>query len=141
MVDGHLHVTEELIPVLKKNCVYCIANSDNLQEYKWLKENYTKLQTRKNKRIWISAGIHPWKADVTVWEEMKVALREAEVIGEIGLDSVWCHVDMKIQKTVFLRQLELARDFQKPVILHTKGMEKEILEMIQKFPNRYLVHW
>lgn len=29
----------------------------------------------------------------------------------------------------------------KPVVLHTKGMEKEILETIKQFPNRYLVHW
>ena len=133
-VDAHMHVTEELLPVLKRNCVYCIANSDNLQEYKWL-------QNEKSPQMWISAGIHPWKADVTDWKEMEPVLKEAKIIGEIGLDNVWCDVDLEIQKEVFLRQLELAMDLQKPVILHTKGMEKEILEMIRDFPNRYLVHW
>lgn len=133
-IDGHLHVTEELLPILKRNCVYCIANSDNLQEYKWLKH-------AKIPQMWISAGIHPWKADETDWEEMEPVLREAKIIGEIGLDNVWCSVDMEIQQEVFLRQLELAKQLQKPVILHTKGMEKEILEMIRHFPNRYLVHW
>ena len=133
-IDGHIHVTKELLPVLKKNCVYCIANSDNLQEYQWLKNADTR-------EMMISAGIHPWKADVTAWEEMEPVLRDAKIIGEIGLDNVWCNVDMEIQRSVFLRQLELAEQLQKPVVLHTKGMEKEILEIIRQFPNRYLVHW
>lgn len=29
----------------------------------------------------------------------------------------------------------------KPVVLHTKGMEKEILECIRLYPNTYHVHW
>lgn len=134
IIDGHIHVTEELLPVLQKNCVYCIANSDNLQEYEMLK-------AAKMPEMIISAGIHPWKADVTKWEEMLPALEEAKVIGEIGLDNVWCNVDMEIQCSIFLRQLELAAQRKKPVVLHTKGMEKEVLEIIRRFPNRYLVHW
>lgn len=134
IIDGHIHVTEELLPVLRKNCVYCIANSDNLQEYEILK-------CAKIPQMAISAGIHPWKADVTDWKIMEPILQKANVIGEIGLDNVWCQVDMEIQRKVFLQQLELAVQLQKPVILHTKGMEKEILEMIRQFPNRYLVHW
>ena len=134
LIDGHIHVTEELLSVLKKNCVYCIANSDNLQEYKWLKNANIP-------EMIVSAGIHPWKADVTNWKEMEPVLREVKILGEIGLDNVWCAVDMEIQREVFLRQLKMAMDLQKPVILHTKGMEKEILEIICEFPNRYLVHW
>ena len=159
LIDGHIHVTEELLPVLKENCVYCIINSDNLQEYKRLnlkcsmsdfedgtvtQSAYATMDKTKNIKIpqlWISAGIHPWKADVTDWQEMEPVLKETKVIGEIGLDNVWCTVDMEIQRKIFLRQLKLAMDLQKPVILHTKGMEKEVLEIIRKFPNRYLVHW
>ena len=156
-IDAHLHATEELLPVLERNCVLCIVNSDNLYEYEWLRlkrkifdsGNNTDTQSSyviadKNIKIpylWISAGIHPWKADVTDWEEMEPVLKEVKIIGEIGLDNVWCKVDMEIQRKVFLRQLEIASDLQKPVILHTKGMEKEVLEIIQQFPNRYLVHW
>lgn len=134
MIDGHIHVKNELLPVLRKNCVYCIANSDNLQEYEML-------QNANVPEMIISAGIHPWKADVTEWEEMEPVLREVKVIGEIGLDNVWCDVDVQVQHSIFLKQLELAAQLQKPVVLHTKGMEKEILEMIRQFPNRYLVHW
>ena len=29
----------------------------------------------------------------------------------------------------------------KPILLHLKGMEKEALSLLRKYPNTYLVHW
>ncbi len=130
MIDAHIHVTEELLPYLQN--VLCIANADSPEEYALL---------RSAELPYISAGIHPWKADVTDWSEMLPILQEVPIIGEIGLDSEWCSVDMDLQRRVFRRQLESAARFHKPVILHTKGMEREILDTIQHYPNRYLVHW
>lgn len=132
MMDGHLHVKKELIPYLEE--VSCIANADTKEEYLFLKG-------QRLPGMVISAGIHPWKADVTTWESMETILKEAKVIGEIGLDNVWCLVNMGIQRKVFHRQLQFAMEHQKPVVLHTKGMEKEILDTIREYPNRYLVHW
>ena len=130
MIDAHIHVTAELLPYLKN--IRCIPNADSPQEYAYLKSAGISL---------LSAGIHPWKADTTAWEEMEPILREVPVIGEIGLDSEWCSVDMDIQRQAFRKQLELAAQLGKPVILHTKGMEREILDTIRQYSNRYLVHW
>ena len=131
-MDAHIHVTKELLPYLQG--VSCIANADSPEEYAFLKEVRTS-------GMRISAGVHPWKADITEWECMEPVLKDADVIGEIGLDCVWCSVDMEIQRSVFQRQLELAHLWHKPVILHTKGMERDVLEMIRTIPNRYLIHW
>ena len=130
MIDGHIHIIESLLPYLQ--AVRCIANADSPQEYHFLHNHGFPI---------ISAGIHPWKADTTAWESMEPILHKATAIGEIGLDNVWCAVDMDIQREVFCRQLELASRLQKPVILHTKGMEQEVLHTIRQYPNRYLVHW
>ncbi len=130
MIDGHVHVTAELLPYLQG--MTCIANADSPGEYAFLKAAGLPL---------ISAGIHPWKADVTEWTEMEPILREVPVVGEIGLDSVWCDVDMDTQRGMFRRQLALAAELGRPVILHTKDMEREVLETIREYPNRYLVHW
>ena len=43
------------------------------------------------------------------------------------MDSVWCDVDLKIQKEVFEKQLQLAQALNKPVILHTKVRKKQYL--------------
>lgn len=132
IIDGHIHVTRELLPYLQG--VRCIANADSPEEYRFLK--YASVPG-----MVISAGIHPWKADITSWEEMVPVLTEAAVMGEIGLDSAWCSVDMEVQRLMFRRQLELASVLRTPVVLHTKGMEREILDTIRQYPNRYLVHW
>ena len=130
--DAHIHVTPSLLPFLKD--IFCIANADNPEEYLWLTKNKLPGMT-------ISAGIHPWKAANTSWSGMEPILRTCTVIGEIGLDGVWCDTDINIQRDVFRRQLLLAHTLGKPVILHTKGMEGEILQTIRQYPNRYLIHW
>lgn len=86
-------------------------------------------------------GLHPWKADQVSLRHMEPWLLKAPVIGEIGMDSVWCSVPLPIQEKVFCAQLELASAMKKPVILHTKGQETQIARLIQKYPNSYLVHW
>ena len=131
-IDAHLHVTPALLPFL--NNIPCIANAECPEEYHWLTLN--KLPLMK-----ISAGVHPWKAATTSWNEMESILHTCTIIGEIGLDGIWCDTDIRVQREIFHRQLALAHRLKKPVILHTKGMEKEILHTIRRYPNRYLVHW
>ena len=67
-------------------------------------------------------------------------LEKCQVIGEIGMDSLWCNVPLKRQKEVLEKQLQIAAEWKKPVVLHTKDQEREILELIKKYPNTYLVH-
>lgn len=86
-------------------------------------------------------GLHPWYADRFDVTEMLPYLQRGHLIGEIGLDSVWCEVPIKRQQEVFVEQLALAERFKMPVILHTKGQEKQVLECIQRFQMPILVHW
>ncbi len=86
-------------------------------------------------------GLHPWKASEEALEKMMPWLERSPIIGEIGLDSVWCQVDMDVQRNVFRRQLALASRRKRPAVLHVKGMEKEAAETIRDYPGRYLVHW
>lgn len=86
-------------------------------------------------------GLHPWHADQYQVEEMSTYLESCPVIGEIGLDDVWCKVPLDIQEAVFTEQLEIALRLHKPVILHTKGQEKRTSQLIKKYPNTYMVHW
>ena len=86
-------------------------------------------------------GLHPWKASLEGLAAMEPWLEQARIIGEIGLDSVWCQVDETVQRQVFERQLALAFAGGKPVVLHVKGREREAAELIRRYPNTYLVHW
>lgn len=88
-----------------------------------------------------ACGIHPWYADRYTTEEILPYLEKAPVIGEIGMDSIWCQVPLPVQEAMFRTQLSLACRLHKPVVLHTKGQEKNIAAILQEYPNRYLVHW
>ena len=53
----------------------------------------------------------------------------------------WTNIPLAHQVKLFRKQLAYAALTDKPVVLHTKGCEREILTFIKEYPNRYLVHW
>ena len=88
-----------------------------------------------------TCGVHPWYAAEWGMESMEEWMKRCTVIGEVGMDSVWCSVPLDLQEDVFRRQLSMACRQNKPVILHTKGQEENIARIIGEYPNRYLIHW
>lgn len=134
--DGHLHLDKTLFTFMKEHHIQGIANASHPQEYETICSYQHEYQY-----ISISAGIHPWNVEEVSFKQMQPILEKVKIIGEIGLDSVWCKSDMNKQYEVFEKQLDFACIHKKPVILHLKGMEKEALDFIKKYPNTYLVHW
>ena len=96
---------------------------------------------RSREEVYVSFGIHPWYADRYDTEEYTELFQMCDAIGEIGMDNVWCEVPYEIQRRQLERQLDIAARLGKAVILHTKGQEKEIAQMIRDFPNPVCVHW
>ncbi|MGM9947453.1 TatD family hydrolase [Floccifex sp.] len=135
MYDAHFHISDELFKEFQLYSLKGICNISNIEEYH-------QIQSYLNQYFFhTSIGIHPWKADTISFEDMEPLLKQAQFIGEIGLDNTWCDVDMDVQMGVFEKQLQLAQDYHKPVILHIKGMEKEALEILKKYKNIYISHW
>lgn len=135
--DAHLHLRDDLlIEEMKRHDVYGIVNAASPQEYAQIK----KYQNTWN-RLVISAGIHPWNVTEHSWEDMEAVMKAVNIIGEIGLDSVWCKTPLNLQLELFEKSLAYASEEAKPVILHLKGMEKEALTYVKRYPNTYLIHW
>lgn len=79
-----------------------------------------------------SIGIHPWyinkerlEADLSIIEE-KLQLKECLALGECGLDKR-IDVPMPFQAEVFERQVALAEQYQKPLVLHLVAAFDELL--------------
>ena len=76
-------------------------------------------------RIWASVGVHPHEAslanDATDHQMLEWA-KHPNVIawGEIGLDYFYDHSPREIQRTVFVKQMELARTAKLPIIIHCR---------------------
>lgn len=89
----------------------------------------------------MTAGVHPWYAAKTELADMLPYMEQSALVGEIGLDSVWCNTPMDAQRRMFTAQLDWAAAHGKGVVLHTKGCEDEIARRIESFPHPVVVHW
>ena len=81
-----------------------------------------------------SIGIHPWNineervtSDLKVIEE-KLQLKECLALGECGLDKR-IEVPMWLQIEVFEKQIALAEQYQKPLVLHLVAAFDELIEI------------
>jgi TatD DNase family protein len=90
-------------------------------------------------RISTTAGVHPhdaraWTDDTARW--LSGALSDPRIVacGEIGLDYHYDHSPRPVQRTVFERQLELARDAGKPAVIHAREADAEIAAMLRAQP-------
>lgn len=141
LVDAHTH-WEGLQDLLQRReqGIVSLLCAQTAKEYR---EVTACLQEHPLLRPWVlpTAGLHPWHCTQEPVEEMLKILPEVPVVGEIGMDSVWCRIPLQAQRDVFEPQLELASELGTPVILHTKGQEEAIARIIAKYPNKYLVHW
>ncbi len=86
--------------------------------------------------IYSAVGVHP--SDVTELngenlEKIRLLSRDERcvAIGEIGLDYHWPDPAPEIQKEWFVRQLELAREENKPVIIHSRDAAKDTVDILR----------
>lgn len=91
-----------------------------------------------------SIGIHPKDIDVDNIEMQFTWIRSTMfkncfAIGECGLDS-FVEVDQKIQEEVFLRQIQLANEFKKPLIIHCVRKFYEIIPFRKKSQQAMIIH-
>lgn len=97
---------------------------------------------------WFCAGIHPWdveKIDMNnALEELKSLLTDKSCVGlgEVGLDKV-CGTNLEMQTTIFIRQLKLAEESEKKVlIIHQVKAADELIDIKkqQKKDFKWIIH-
>lgn len=87
--------------------------------------------------IFAAIGAHPEEVD-DVDDEMLNMMREQALnnpkvvaIGEIGLDYHYEGFDREKQKNAFIRQLKLAIEVNKPVIIHSRDAAEDTMEILR----------
>ena len=91
-------------------------------------------------------GVHPRRAPEYAdrLKELSRWVEQSPAIGEIGLDFHWVEdsAQYPAQKKVLEYFLAAAGEQKKIVNLHTKGAEKEILDLLERYDiARAVVHW
>ncbi|ABM43533.1 TatD-related deoxyribonuclease [Acidovorax sp. JS42] len=90
-------------------------------------------------------GIHPLFTPVAGDEDLPALARALEqyqddprlvAVGEIGLDLFVPHLDRRRQQHFYRAQLQLARRFDLPVILHVRRSADQLLKALRELPVR-----
>ncbi len=90
-------------------------------------------------------GIHPHEAGGPEAERLD-ALAEllryerAVAVGETGLDNFRDYAPADRQRALFERQLELASELGKPVVIHTRAADKETVDVLAGFDGTVVLH-
>ncbi|MFN0204279.1 MAG: TatD family hydrolase [Bacteroidia bacterium] len=81
-------------------------------------------------------GLHPCSVGENVEEELalvKKMLDEARIwsaVGEIGLDLYWDKTFFEQQKMAFRQQIQWAKDYELPIVIHSRDATDECIEIV-----------
>jgi TatD DNase family protein len=102
-------------------------------------------------KIHPALGVHPGKVrpeeQILAYEFMRANLKRACAVGETGLDYwyKWVRKDLverQKQKDSFAFHLGLAREFNLPIVIHSRGAWRDCLSMAKEAGvKRALFHW
>ncbi|XP_062970330.1 putative deoxyribonuclease TATDN2 [Cynocephalus volans] len=101
----------------------------------------------KEDLVWGAFGCHPHFAryyNESQERNLLQALRHPKAVafGEMGLDySYKCTTPVPEQHKVFERQLQLAVSLKKPLVIHCREADEDLLDIMKKFvPSDYKIH-
>ena len=94
---------------------------------------------QKYDEIYFAVGVHP--VDIDKFDE-KLIINfinhpKCVAVGEIGLDYHWVKDEKQRNKQIkyFHRQIELALEYNKPIIVHIREASEDSLKVLEKYPN------
>ena len=99
-----------------------------------------KLEKDYPKHVFLMMGLHPtsvkenYKEELAHVEEM-LAKRHFYAIGEIGIDLYWDTSTLEIQKKAFKHQIQLAKHYKLPIVIHCREAFDEIFEVLETEKN------
>lgn len=138
MIDTHCHLfkqyynnIEEVIKKMGNNIIIVSGtNKEDNQEVIKLCNQY--------KNVYGTIGIHPTEiasADEMnlTWIENNLSNSKIVGIGEIGLDYYWNKENKEKQKEIFIKQIELAKKYKKPIIVHSRDAINDTYQILKEY--------
>ena len=147
LIDAHVHLDkygdllDQALKEIEEHRIFTIATAMDVPSYLELR----KIGQRSD-LVLPTFGIHPRRATEYAdrLQEIGRHIESSPAIGEIGLDFHWVKdtSTYPAQKKVLEYFIAAARERNKFVNLHTKGGEKEILDLLEKYDvRRAIIHW
>ena len=95
-----------------------------------------QLEQKYPEQIFLMMGLHPTHVKDDFQEELKhveemLSNRKFYAVGEIGIDLYWDKSTLEIQKKAFKHQIQLAKTYKLPIVIHCREAFDEIFEVLE----------
>lgn len=82
-------------------------------------------------------GLHPCSVKENYLKELDIveselSKRSFSAIGEIGLDYYWDKTFINEQKEAFIRQMNLAKNFDIPIVIHSRDSTEDVISLVRQ---------
>jgi TatD DNase family protein len=103
-------------------------------------DNLAQVRALSQLQPWLygTQGVHPHEAEAYS-DDCEAEIREHATddkivaVGEIGLDYFYDNADREVQRQVFRRQLQIAADLGKPVVIHSREADEDTIAILSEF--------
>src|ERR1051326_7623381 len=147
LIDAHAHLDKygdllgRALQDIREQRIFTVATAMDLPSY-----HESIRIAQQSELVLATFGIHPRRAPEYASRLAEIAkfIEQSPAIGEIGLDFHWIEDTSQYaaQRTVLEYFLAAAREQKKFVNLHTKGGEKQIIDLLERYGvERAIIHW
>ena len=146
LIDTHCHLNDKMF-YDDFNLVLSNAKEDKVGYFVIPGADPRELElaiklSEENPEVFFAVGIHPYDLEYGEVTDLKKFIKHHKcvAVGECGLDyfrlpEVGKTEYKEYQKEKFIQQIELALEYQKPLILHIREASSDAYEILSKYPD------
>ncbi|WP_299116159.1 TatD family hydrolase [uncultured Winogradskyella sp.] len=142
ITDTHTHLYSEAFNEDRHQMIQRAINS-NVKRFfiPAIDSSYTeamyKLEAEFPNEVFLMMGLHPTSVKENYKEELKhveeqFKTRNFYAVGEIGIDLYWDKSTLPIQIEAFRYQINLAKQYKLPIVIHCREAFDEIFEVLEQ---------
>ena len=142
LTDTHTHLYSEEFDEDREKMIQSAIDSGVSRLFvPSIDSSYTEkmyaLEAHYPENVFLMMGLHPCYVKENYEEELahvisELANRKFAAIGEIGIDLFWEKSFLKQQQAVFIKQIQLAKQYKLPINIHCRDAFNEVLEILEQ---------
>jgi len=142
ITDTHTHLYSEEFDIDRDEMMLRAINNGVTRFFiPAIDSNYIQkmyaLESDYPNNVFLMMGLHPTHVKDNYLDELKMveqelATRKFYAIGEIGIDLYWDKTHLIEQQIAFRRQIQLAKKYKLPIVIHCRDAFDEIFEILEE---------
>jgi len=141
LTDTHTHLYSEAFDIDRDQMIERALKAGISRFYlPAIDSSYTQsmyaLERKYPENVFLMTGLHPTHVKQDPKTELahikeNLEYRKFVAIGEIGIDLYWDKTNLKQQQTAFRFQIQLAKQYKLPIVIHCRDAFDEVFEILE----------